>query len=34
MSALYFEADQGDGFGEPGFSNYAEVPVMPRSSSV
>ena len=33
VSTLYFEADQGDGFREPGFSNYAEVVVMPRSSS-
>ena len=30
VSTLYFEADQGDGFREPGFSNYAEVAVMPR----
>jgi hypothetical protein len=34
VSTLYFETGQGDGFREPGFSNYAEVPVMPRSSSV
>ena len=34
VSTLYFETDQGDGFREPGFSNYAEVLVMPRSSSV
>jgi len=34
VSTLYFETDQGDGFREPGFSNYAEVPVMPRSSSL
>ena len=34
VSTLYFETDAGDGFREPGFSNYAEVPVMPRSSSV
>jgi hypothetical protein len=34
VSTLYFEADQGDGFREPGFSNYAEVPVMPRSLSL
>ena len=33
VSTLYFETDQGDGFREPGFSNYAEVVVMPRSSS-
>jgi hypothetical protein len=33
VSTLYFETDAGDGFREPGFSNYAEVPVMPRSSS-
>ena len=31
VSTLYFETDVGDGFREPGFSNYAEVPVMPRS---
>jgi hypothetical protein len=31
VSTLYFETDAGDGFREPGFSNYAEVPVMPRS---
>jgi hypothetical protein len=31
VTTLYFETDQGDGFREPGFSNYAEVPVMPRS---
>jgi hypothetical protein len=30
VSTLYFETDTGDGFREPGFSNYAEVPVMPR----
>jgi hypothetical protein len=30
VSTLYFETDAGDGFREPGFSNYAEVPVMPR----
>jgi hypothetical protein len=29
VSTLYFEPDAGDGFGEPGFSNYAELPVMP-----
>jgi hypothetical protein len=34
VSTLYFETDAGDGFREPGFSNYAEVPVMPRSLSV
>jgi hypothetical protein len=34
VSTLYFETDQGDGFREPGFSNYAEVPVMPRLLSV
>jgi len=33
VSTLYFETDQGDGFREPGFSNYAEVSVMPRSWS-
>jgi hypothetical protein len=32
VSTLCFEADQCDGFREPGFSNYAEVAVMPRSS--
>ena len=31
VSTLHFETDAGDGFREPGFSNYAEVPVMPRS---
>jgi hypothetical protein len=31
VSTLYFETDVGDGFREPGFSNYAEVVVMPRS---
>jgi hypothetical protein len=31
VSTLYFETDAGDGFREPGFSNYAEVAVMPRS---
>ena len=30
VSTLYFETDAGDGFREPGFSNYAEVAVMPR----
>jgi hypothetical protein len=33
VSTLYFEIDEGDGFREPGFSNYAEVVVMPRSPS-
>ncbi|HEX9034125.1 MAG TPA: hypothetical protein VF834_19970, partial [Streptosporangiaceae bacterium] len=33
VSTLHFETDKGDGFRESGFSNYAEVPVMPRSSS-
>jgi hypothetical protein len=32
VSTLYFETDQGDGFRKPGFSNCAEVPVMPRSA--
>jgi hypothetical protein len=32
VSTLYFETDAGDGFREPGYSNYAEVAVMPRSS--
>jgi hypothetical protein len=31
VTTLYFETDTGDGFREPGFSNYAEVAVMPRS---
>jgi len=31
VSTLHFETDVGDGFREPGFSNYAEVAVMPRS---
>ena len=31
VTTLYFETDTGDGFREPGFSNYAAVPVMPRS---
>ena len=31
VSTLYFETDAGNSFREPGFSNYAEVPVMPRS---
>ena len=34
VSTLYFETGQGDGFREPGFSNYAEVLVMPRWSSL
>ena len=34
VSTLYFETDRGDGFREPGFSNYAEVLVMPRWSSL
>ena len=29
VSTLYFETDAGDGFREPGFSNYPEVVVMP-----
>ena len=33
VSTLYFETDQGDGFRESGFSNYAEVMVMPRPCS-
>ena len=28
VSTLYFETDQGDGFREPGFSNYGNQPVM------
>jgi hypothetical protein len=31
VSTLYFETDAGDGFREAGFSNYAEVAVMPMS---
>jgi hypothetical protein len=31
VTTLYFETDTADGFREPGFSSYAEVPVMPRS---
>jgi hypothetical protein len=31
VSTLHFETDAGDGFREPGFSNYAELAVMPRS---
>ena len=31
VSTLYFETDTGDGLREPGFSNYAEAAVMPRS---
>jgi hypothetical protein len=30
VSTLYFETDTGDGFRQPGFSNYAEAAVMPR----
>ena len=30
VSTLYFETDAGDGFREPGISNYAEVAVMPK----
>ena len=30
VSTLYFETDAGDGFREPGFSNYADVAFMPR----
>jgi len=33
VTTLYFETDEGDGFREPGFSNYAEVSVMPMSWS-
>jgi hypothetical protein len=29
VSTLYFETDQGDGFREPGFSNYADLRIMP-----
>ena len=32
VTTLYFETHEGDGFREPGFSNYAEVLIMPRSS--
>ncbi len=31
VTTLHFETDAGDGFREPGFSNYAELAVMPRS---
>jgi hypothetical protein len=31
VTTLYFETDTADGFREPGFSNYAELAVMPRS---
>jgi len=31
VTTLHFQTDAADGFREPGFSNYAEVPVMPRS---
>ncbi len=34
VSTLYFETDAGDGFRESGFSNYADVSVVPRSSSL
>ena len=34
VSTLYFETDAGDGFREPGFSNYADGPVMPTFLSV
>ena len=30
VSTLYFETDAGDGFREPGFSNYAVLSIMPR----
>jgi hypothetical protein len=30
VSTLHFQTDAGDGFREPGFSNYAEPAVMPR----
>jgi hypothetical protein len=30
VSTLYFETDTGDGFREPGFSNYAVLSIMPR----
>ena len=33
VTALYFETDQGDGFREPGFSNYAEVPASSNASA-
>jgi hypothetical protein len=33
VSTLYFETDTGDGFREPGFSNYAVLSVMPRWAS-
>ena len=34
VTTLYFEAENEDGLRRVGYSNYAEVPVMPRSSSV
>ncbi len=33
VSTLYFETDQGDGFREPGFSIYAEVPASSNASA-
>jgi hypothetical protein len=32
VTTLYFETDQGDGFREPGFSNYADLRIMPTWS--
>ncbi len=34
VTTLYFEAEHEDALRKVGYSNYAEVPVMPRSSSV
>jgi hypothetical protein len=33
VTTLYFEAEHEDGLRKVGYSNYAEVVVMPRSSS-
>ena len=33
VTTLYFETDEGDGVREPGFSNYAEVSIMPMWGS-
>jgi hypothetical protein len=34
VTTLYFEAGHEDGLRKAGYSNYAEVSVMPRSSSL
>jgi hypothetical protein len=34
VTTLYFEAEHEDGLRKAGYSNYAEVPVMPGSSCV